>query len=386
VKDLTFEFASRLRALPPYLFAEMEEQAARKRAEGVDLIDFGIGDPDIPTPPEIVEIVREEVAKPENHTYPSSQGESATREAIALHYERRFGVKVDPDTQVCVLLGSKEGLANICRAFVNAGEKVLSPDPAYPVYAQGGALLTDAVPVKTPLLEENEFMMDISNLPRDAKMVYMNYPNNPTGAIATDGFLREMLEWCDDTQTIMCFDNAYSEITFDDYVAPSILQFGDNAIEFGSVSKTFNMTGYRLGYAVGSADLVAGMKKVKSQIDSGAPKFIQGAAAKALLEYEGKERPGMVQRNCDIYQERRDVLVKGLKALGFQTPDPKATFYLWLNVGEDSMEFTKKMLDIGIVVTPGIGFGEHGEGYVRLALTRSVNRIEEALERMETTF
>ncbi|HUV25101.1 MAG TPA: aminotransferase class I/II-fold pyridoxal phosphate-dependent enzyme [Methanomassiliicoccales archaeon] len=380
---MSFEFASRLRALPPYLFAEMEEQAAKKRAQGVDLIDFGIGDPDIPTPKKIVDIVKEEVAKPENHTYPSSQGERYTRVAIAEWYSKRFGVDVNPDTQVCVLLGSKEGLANICRAFVNAGEKVIVPDPAYPVYTQGGALLTDALPIKTPLRQENDFLMNLSELPRNAKMLYMNYPNNPTGAIATDSLLREALEWCDETQTIMCYDNAYSEITFDGYTAPSILEFGDNAIEFGSVSKTFNMTGYRLGYAVGSPDLVAGLKKVKSQIDSGAPKFIQKAAVKALAEYQGREVPPMVQRNCDIYMERRDVMVKGLRELGFETPDPKATFYLWLNVGGSSMEFTKKMLDVGVIVTPGIGFGAHGEGFVRLALTRSVERVKEALERME---
>ena len=372
---MTFEFASRLKALPPYLFAKMEEQAAMKRAEGVDLIDFGIGDPDIPTPSEIVSIVQEEVANPENHTYPSSQGERVTREAIADWYLRRFGVDVDPDTQVCVLLGSKEGLANVCRAFVNSGERVITPDPAYPVYAQGGALLTDALPVKTPLLEENGFMMDISLLPGDARMMYMNYPNNPTGAIATDAFLEEMLEWCDETHTIMCYDNAYSEITFDDYVAPSILEFGDNAIEFGSLSKTFNMTGYRLGYAVGSTDLIAGLMKVKSQIDSGAPKFIQSAATRALSEYIGRERPAMVQRSCDIYQERRDVLVEGLKGFGFEISAPKATFYLWLNVGGDSMEFTRRMMDAGVVVTPGIGFGQHGRGFVRLALTRSVDRV-----------
>jgi len=210
---MAFEFASRLKTLPPYLFAKMEEQAAMKRAEGVDLIDFGIGDPDIPTPSEIVGIVQEEVANPENHNYPSSQGERVTRVAIADWYLRRFGVDIDPDTQVCVLLGSKEGLANVCRAFVNSGEMVITPDPAYPVYAQGGALLTDALPVKAPLLEENGFMMDISLLPGDARMMYMNYPNNPTGAIATDAFLKEMLEWCDETHTIMCYDNAYSEIT-----------------------------------------------------------------------------------------------------------------------------------------------------------------------------
>jgi len=380
---MTFEFASRLKALPPYLFADMEEQAARKRAEGVDLIDFGIGDPDIPTPEGIVRDLQREVDDPENHNYPSSQGERGTRNAVASWYARRFGVEIDPDTQVCILLGSKEGLANICRAFVNSGERVIVPDPAYPVYAQGGALLTDAIPVTAPLLKENGFMMDISLLPEDARMLYMNYPNNPTGAIATPSFLGEMMEWCSRTGTILCYDNAYSEITFGDYLAPSILEYGEEAIEFGSLSKTFNMTGYRLGYAVGSPDLVAGLKKVKSQMDSGAPKFIQKAAIRALAEYRDRERPPAVQRNCDIYRERRDVLVSGLERIGFDVPEPVATFYLWLNVGGDSMEFTRKMLGIGVIVTPGIGFGEHGEGFVRLALTQPVDRTREALERME---
>ncbi|MFP4545409.1 MAG: aminotransferase class I/II-fold pyridoxal phosphate-dependent enzyme [Methanomassiliicoccales archaeon] len=378
-----FEFSSRLKALPPYLFAEMEKKVRAKKAEGMDLIDFGIGDPDIPTPEHIVEMIREELGDPGNHTYPSSAGERETRQAVADWYQRRFGVDLDPDTQVVILLGSKEGLANVCRAFVNAGEKVIVPDPAYPVYANGGALLTDAKPVRAPLLEENGFLMDTATLPSDAKMLYMNYPNNPTGAVATPSFLREIMEWGEETGTIICFDNAYSEITFDGYTAPSILEYGDNALEFGSLSKTFNMTGYRLGYAVGDPDLVAGLTKVKSQIDSGAPKFIQKAAVGALNEYMGRERPTSVQRNVDIYTERRDALVSGLREAGFQPPCPRATFYLWLNVDQDSIEFAERMLDAGLVVTPGVGFGEHGEGFVRMAMTRPVERIEEAMERLK---
>ncbi|MFP4170388.1 MAG: aminotransferase class I/II-fold pyridoxal phosphate-dependent enzyme [Methanomassiliicoccales archaeon] len=378
-----FEFSSRLKALPPYLFAEMEKKVSAKKAEGMDLIDFGIGDPDIPTPEHIVEMIRDELGDPGNHTYPSSAGERETRQAVADWYQRRFGVDLDPDTQVVILLGSKEGLANVCRAFVNAGEKVIVPDPAYPVYANGGALLTDAKPVRAPLLEENGFLMDTATLPSDAKMLYMNYPNNPTGAVATSSFLREITEWGEETGTILCFDNAYSEITFDGYTAPSILEYGDNALEFGSLSKTFNMTGYRLGYAVGDPDLVAGLTKVKSQIDSGAPKFIQKAAVGALNEYMGRERPTSVQRNVDIYTERRDALVSGLREAGFQPPCPRATFYLWLNVDQDSIEFAERMLDAGLVVTPGVGFGEHGEGFVRMAMTRPVERIEEAMERLK---
>lgn len=381
---MTFEFASRLKALPPYLFAEIEEQVARKRSEGVEIIDFGIGDPDLPTPEEIVQVVQREVAKPENHNYPTSAGEGETRQAVAEWYSQRFGIDVDPNTQVCILLGSKEGLANICRAFVNPGEKVIVPDPAYPVYAQGGALLSDAVPHRIPLLEENEFLPDISSLPEDARMIYLNYPNNPTGATADRAYLQEIMDWSEKTGTILCYDNAYSEITFDGYEAPSILEFGDRAIEFGSVSKTFNMTGYRLGYAVGHPELISGLKKVKSQIDSGAPKFIQKAAAFALSLYKDGKKPVQVNRNLEIYRERRDVMIKGLQKLGFSIREPKATFYVWLNIDGDSIEFAKRLLDAGVVVTPGIGFGEHGEGFVRLALTRSVEMIEKGLERIES--
>jgi len=381
---MTFEFASRLKALPPYLFAEIEEQVARKRAEGIELIDFGIGDPDLPTPEEVVRVVQQEVAKPENHNYPSSAGESETRQAVAEWYSQRFGVDVDPQTQVCILLGSKEGLANICRAFVNPGEKVIVPDPAYPVYAQGGALLSDAIPYRVPLLKENEFLPDISSLPKDARMIYLNYPNNPTGATADRAFLQEITEWSEETGTILCYDNAYSEITFDGYEAPSILEFGDRAIEFGSVSKTFNMTGYRLGYAVGHPERITGLKKVKSQIDSGAPKFIQKAAAFALSLYVDGKKPAQVRRNIEIYRERRDAMIKGLQKLGFSVEKPKATFYVWLNIQGNSMEFAKRLLDAGVVVTPGIGFGKYGEGFVRLALTRSVGIIERGLERIES--
>lgn len=378
-----YELATRLKLLPPYLFAEMEEKVAAKRAEGVDIIDFGIGDPDIPTPEEIVRVIQRALEDPANHRYPSSAGEGETRRAVADWYAERFGVDLDPAKQVTILLGSKEGLANICRAFVNPGEKVLTPDPAYPVYAQGGAILSDAVPVRVPLLEDNNFLVDIDSLPSDGRMIYLNYPNNPTGAVAPEDHLRRVLSWSEDTGTIVCYDNAYSEITFNEYRAPSVLQFGENAIEFGSLSKTFNMTGYRLGYAVGNAELITGLRKVKSQIDSGAPRFIQKAAISSLGLYSGGKRPEIVERNVAIYEERMDTLVRGLRRLGLEVRKPKGTFYLWLKAGGDSMEFTERLLRAGVIVTPGIGFGEHGEGFVRLALTQPVERIEEALERME---
>jgi len=379
-----FDYANRLKMLPPYLFAEIEEKVEKKRKEGMDIIDFGIGDPDLPTPKPIVEFIKGELENPDNHRYPSSAGEADTRRAIARWYKERFNVEVDPNGEVAILIGSKEGLANICRAFVNCGEKVLSPDPAYPVYAQGAALLTDSNPVRFPLLAEKGFLPDLDSLPTDAKMIYLNYPNNPTGAVCDTEFLLKASRWCVETDTILCYDNAYSEMTFDDYVAPSALEVaqGDGTIEFGSLSKTFNMTGYRIGYAVGDSDLIAGLKKVKSQIDSGAPKFLQKAVTMALGSYVNGEKPQMVKDNIAVYQERRDVLVGGLRKLGFKIDPPKATFYLWMKVDQPSLKFAERMLSAGIVVTPGVGFGKGGEGYVRMATTQPVERIEEALERM----
>jgi len=272
----------------------------------------------------------------------------------------------------------------VARAFVNPGEKVLCPDPAYPVYSQGAATLCDAISVKFPLYEEDNFFPNFNNdIPQDAKMMYLNYPNNPTGAVASREDLQKAVQWCEDTNTILCYDNAYSEMTFDDYIAPSALEFGRRSIEFGSLSKTFNMTGYRIGYAVGDPILIAGLKKVKSQIDSGTPKFIQKAVDVALGSYDGRSRPKIVQDSVDVYRRRRDLIVRGLRELGFDIKLPKGTFYLFFNVGGSSIDFANKMLDAGIVVTPGIGFGNSGEGFVRLALTQSEDRITEALERME---
>ena len=356
----------------------------KKRAEGIDVIDFGIGDPDLPTPPAIVEEVKRQLDDPANHRYPSSGGEPEVRRAVADWYKKRFNVSLDPDGEVAILIGSKEGIANICRAFVNPGEKVLCPDPGYPVYAQGGALLSDAVPIKVPIRPEKHFLPDLDSLPSDARMLYLNYPNNPTGAVVTKEYLWRATTWCTETDTIFCYDNAYSEMTFDDYVAPSALGScqGSRLIEFGSLSKTFNMTGYRIGYAVGDANLVAGLKKVKAQIDSGASMFVQKAMVKALEMYNGAERPQVVKDNIKVYQERRNVLVKGLRSLGYKIDPPKGTFYLWLRVDTPSMKFAERMLNAGIVCTPGVGFGEFGEGYVRFATTQPVARIEEALERM----
>ncbi|QLH75153.1 MAG: aminotransferase class I/II-fold pyridoxal phosphate-dependent enzyme [Methanomassiliicoccales archaeon] len=381
---MPFDYATRLKKIPPYLFVEIEEKVKRKRQEGLDIIDFGIGDPDIPTPSPIVEEVKRQLDDPTNHRYPSSSGEPEVRRAVSAWYKRRFNVDVDPDGEVAILIGSKEGIANICRAFVNPGEKVLCPDPGYPVYSQGGTLLCDAVPVKVPLIPDKGFLPDLDALPSDARMLYLNYPNNPTGAVAPKDFLWKASTWCIETDTILAYDNAYSEMTFDDYVAPSILECcqGNGAIEFGSLSKTFNMTGFRIGYAVGDANLISGLRKVKSQIDSGAPMFIQKAMVRALEMYKGAEKPDIVKENIRVYEDRRNVLVKGLRSLGFKVDPPKGTFYLWLKVDGPSMKFADKLLNVGVVCTPGIGFGGFGEGYVRFATTQPTERIVEAIERM----
>jgi LL-diaminopimelate aminotransferase len=377
------ETAARLRKIPPYLFADIEARVRAKMAQGVDIIDFGIGDPDLPTPSEIVEELTKQAKSPGNNQYSTSSGEEETREAVAEWYERRFNVRLDPEKEVVITMGSKEGLIDFCRAYVNPGDRVLVPDPAYPVYAQGGTLLSEGVPVRVPLLPEKSFLMDLKSIPAGCKIVFVNYPNNPTAAVATRDYLKELVQWGRGTETIVCYDNAYSEMTFDGYVAPSILEYGRDCIEFGSLSKTFNMTGYRIGYAVGDPDLISGLKKVKSQVDSGVPKFIQKAAVFAFGMYKDGGRPPAVEKNVAIYRERRDIMVAGLRRMGFSISPPLGTFYLWFNCNEGSMNFARKLLDAGVVVTPGIGFGEHGEGFVRMSLTQPVKRIEEALERIE---
>jgi LL-diaminopimelate aminotransferase len=383
---MPFDYATRVRKIPPYLFAEIEEKVRIKKAQGLDIIDFGIGDPDLPTPQPIIDEMCKAARDPANHRYASGVGEPEMRQAVADFYEKRFGVDLDPNGEVCITLGSKEGLVDMARAYVNPGEKVLCPDPGYPVYAQGAATLCDAVPVRVPLLAKHQFLIEDApmSMIRDAKMLFVNYPNNPTGAVAPRQHLLGLALWCVETATIMCYDNAYSELTFDDCVAPSILEFArDSCIEFGSLSKTFNMTGYRIGYAVGDAQLITGLKKVKAQVDSGVPKFVQKAGAFALSQYTGRDKPAMVKENIHIYQERRNVLVKGLRDMGFKVDPPQGTFYLWLDVGGSSLKFADRMLNAGVVVTPGVGFGSNGEGYVRLALTQPVARIEEALARMK---
>jgi LL-diaminopimelate aminotransferase len=386
---MRIEVAERVERLPPYLFCEIEKQTKLKRSQGVDLISLSIGDPDLPPPPFVIESLKQEVADLKNHNYSFSQGEPDFRQGVADWYKKRFSVDLEND-QVIALLGSKEGIANIGRAFINPGDRVLVPDPSYPVYANGATILNDAVPVSMPLAEDRDFKPDLDAInPERVKMMFLNYPNNPTAATVDKSFLKEAVDFAADNNVILCYDNAYSEVSFEGYRAPSILEIDgamDVAVEFHSLSKTFNMTGDRIGFAVGNKEIINGFTKVKSQVDSGPPVYTQKVAVKALQSYKSNEPPDFLKRNNQVYTERRDALIERLCSLGFKCDRPKATFYLWLNCNSDSMEFTARLLNVGVVVTPGIGFGERGENHVRFALTQPKEKIEEACDRIEGVF
>jgi len=384
---LRFQLAERVKRLPPYLFAELEKIINEKKKQRVDLISLSIGDPDLPPPPFILEALKEESANPKNHNYSFSQGEPYFREAVAEWYKKRFNVDLDPQKEVVALIGSKEGIANISRAFVNPGDKVLVPNPAYPVYANGSTLLSDGVPIAMPLLEENDFKPDIESLDLDSvKMVFLNYPNNPTGSVMTKDELKAIVDLAREKNVIVCYDNAYSEITFDGYKAPSILEVDgamEVAIEFNSCSKTFNMTGDRIGFAVGNSELIDGLVKVKSQVDSGPPVYIQKVAVRALESYSNGEPPEYIKWMNQVYAERRDLLLSELREVGLEAKKPLATFYVWAKCGGSSMKFAAKLLEAGVIVAPGIGFGKYGEGYIRFAVTQPKDRIEEACQRIK---
>jgi LL-diaminopimelate aminotransferase len=386
---MRIEVAERVERLPPYLFCEIEKQTKLKRSQGVDLISLSIGDPDLPPPPFVIESLKQEVADLKNHNYSFSQGEPDFRQGVADWYKKRFSVDLENE-QVIALLGSKEGIANIGRAFINPGDRVLVPDPSYPVYANGATILNDAVPVSMPLAEDRDFKPDLDAInPERVKMMFLNYPNNPTAATVDKSFLKEAVDFAADNNVILCYDNAYSEVSFEGYRAPSILEIDgamDVAVEFHSLSKTFNMTGDRIGFAVGNKEIINGFTKVKSQVDSGPPVYTQKVAVKALQSYKSNEPPDFLKRNNQVYAERRDALIERLCSLGFKCDRPKATFYLWLNCNSDSMEFTARLLNVGVVVTPGIGFGERGENHVRFALTQPKEKIEEACDRIEGVF
>jgi len=386
---MTFEYADRINRLPPYLFAEIEKIIKEKKSQGIDLISLSIGDPDLPPPPFVIEALKQEVADLKSHNYSFSQGEPDFRQAVSEWYKKRFNVDVAHD-QVVAVLGSKEGLANIARAFINPGDQVLVPDPAYPVYANGSTILCDGSAVPMPLLEENNFQPNFEAIdPKKAKMMFINYPNNPTAATVDKKFLKKAVDFAKEHNIILCYDNAYSEISFDGYQAPSILEIDgamDVAVEFNSLSKTFNMTGDRIGFAVGNKHLVTGLTRVKSQIDSGPPVYTQKVAVKALASYNSREAPAFLKENNLILRERRDLLVDTLCKIGYQCDKPKATFYFWVNCRGDSMKFATRLLDAGVAVTPGVGFGKYGEGYARITFTQPKERIAEACQRIANAF
>jgi len=385
---MSFEPAERLRLLPPYLFAQLENRVAEMKAKGETVYDLSIGDPDLPTPPEIVEVMHSASILQDNQGYSSSRGERYFREAVAEWYQRRFGVSLDESTEICALIGSKEGIANVARAFVNPGDKVIVPDPSYPVYANGAAILSGGEPLFLPLLEENDFLPDLESIdPSGAKLMYLNYPNNPTGAIADFDFLKTAVDFAKGNDMILCYDNAYSELVFGPEGARSILEVPgamECCIEFNSCSKTFNMTGSRIGFAAGAEEIISGLAKVKSQIDSGPVPYIQRAGVFALSLYRDRSPPPTVRRNNEVYLRRMSLLVEGLNDIGISCRPSPATFYLWVRVGGSSIEFANRLLEIGIVVTPGIGFGMHGEGYVRFALTKDEETIAQVTKKFKS--
>ena len=383
---MQFEKSDRLKALPPYLFVEIDKAKKKAREDGRDIIDLGVGDPDIPTPKFIIDALAKAAKDPSTHRYSLDQGTPEFRNAARKWLKKRFGVDFDPDTEIYPLIGSKEGIAHIPLAFINPGDAVLVPDPCYPPY-RSGTIFAGGEIICMPLLEKNRFLPDLRSinhhLLHKAKMIFINYPNNPTGAVGDKKFFKDVVEFAKKHNLIVCSDTAYSEITFDGYKAPSIFEVDgalDVAVEFHSLSKTFNMTGWRIGFACGNASIIEGLAKVKSNIDSGIFSAIQRAGAAALENYD-KHIKSVVK----IYQERRDILVDGLNSLGLNVEKPKATFYIWVKVPPryTSATFAKTLLEkCDIVATPGNGFGECGEGYVRMVVTVDKRRIREAIERM----
>lgn len=384
------ERAKRLEKIPPYLFREIAQAKAKALAEGRDLIDLGIGDPDQPTPAPIIEALHEAARNPETHRYDESPaGDPLFLDAICRWFARRFGVELDRDAEVMQLIGSKEGLAHLAWAFIDPGDISLVPDPAYTVY-RVNTLMAGGEAVPMPLTAENSFLPDLSRIPGDvakrAKLLWLNYPNNPTGAVATPDFYRQAVAFCREYNLLLVNDAAYSEVNFDGYRAPSVLEVPgakDVAIELHSFSKMFNMTGWRIGFAVGNPEAITTLNKLKSNIDSKQFAAIARAAAYALENVDNRA-------TLDLIKRRRDILVDGLNAVGWQIPKPKATFYVWVPVptGQTSMGFAKTLLEeAGVLVIPGIGYGEHGEGYVRMSLTvlgdKNGERVAEVVERIK---
>ena len=378
--------ANRIEKLPPYLFVEINKKIAAKRAQGVDVVSFGIGDPDLPTPAHILDRLNEASRVPANHRYPESDGLPEFRKAIAGWYHRRFGVTLDPDTEVLPLIGAKEGIAHMSLCFIDPGDVALVPDPGYPVYSVG-TLFAGGESHWMPLLEENGWLPDLDAIPEDvarkAKILWINYPNNPTGAVADLAFFDKVAAYAKRYDIAVCHDAPYTEIAFDGCRPPSFLQAAgamDVGVEFHSLSKSYNMTGWRVGMAVGNATMINALMRVKSNLDSGVPQAIQLAAIEALTGPQD-----CIEKNVAHYQRRRDKLVAALTRLGLRVIPPKASLYLWARVPEGftSAEFAAKLIDeAAVVVTPGSGYGQYGEGYVRLSLTLPDEDLDKGVERL----
>ncbi|OGN98219.1 MAG: LL-diaminopimelate aminotransferase [Chloroflexi bacterium RBG_13_51_36] len=382
------ELAKRLNKLPPYLFVEINRKVAELEAKGRDIINFGIGDPDLPTPSHIIEKLCQAAHDPVNHRYPETGGLLELRQAIAEWYQRRFGVTLNPAKEVLPLVGSKEGIGHMALCFIEPGDLVLVPDPGYPPFSMG-TILAGGETYLMPLKEENDFLPDFEAIPDDvadkAKLMWLNYPNNPTGGTADIDFFQEAVHFAQRHGLAVCHDAPYTEIAFDGYKPPSFLQIPEAkkiGVEFHSLSKTYHMTGWRIGMVVGNADMVNALFKVKSNLDSGIPQAIQYAAVEALRGPQDH-----IAEHNGIFQRRRDKLVKVLDEVGIDARIPRATFYIWARTpqGYASIDFAKKLLEeVGIAVTPGVGYGREGEGYIRFSLTISDDRLEEGVNRLLT--
>ena len=379
----------RLSRIPPYLFAELERKIEQKKAAGVDVISLGIGDPDMPTPEHIVRAMTEAVRDPGTHQYPSNRGRSEFREAVATFYGERFGVTLDPETQVIPAIGGKECIFNLNLAFLDEGDVALAADPGYPVYT-GGPLLVGAEPLLMPLLPERGFVPDLGAIPEDrlweARLMFLNYPNNPTGAVVAEGFFDEVVAFARRHDVLAVHDNAYSELTFDGYTAPSFLATPgamDVGVEVFSLSKSYNMTGWRCGAIVGNPDAIARYWQLKTNVDSGLFEAIQLAAVEALTGPQDN-----VREMCALYARRRDLVLGALAEIGIELEPPKGTIYIWAPVpeGQTSASFAEEVLErAGVVVSPGSAYGPNGEGFFRISLTVPDERLSEAIERMRAS-
>ena len=387
---MKIDVAERLKKLPPYLFAEIDKAKNEAIAEGRPIIDLGVGDPDTPTPGFIVDKMKEALDDPSTHKYALNKGLAVLRDETAAWYKKRFNVDLDPNTEVLPLLGSKEGIAHIPLAFIDPGDVVLIPDPGYPPY-NSGSVFAGAEVVRMPLLKENNFLPDLEAIDKDiakrCKLMHINYPNNPTGATCDKSFYEKVIAFAKENDIIVCSDAAYTEMSYDGYDPISFMEVDgafDVGIEFHSLSKTFNMTGWRSAMAVGNKEVLAGLAKVKANIDSGIFTAIQVASIEAL-----KNAERVREEAAKLYTARRDVLVGGLKEAGWDVTAPKATFYIWAPVfgGYDSTGLAKAMLEkADLIVTPGNGFGPSGEGYVRFALTVDEEKLKETVARVKKAF